>query len=377
MIDNSIVDNHFIANCDRRLSRAARSYVTRKTYLVLSHHFYSANDPSNNSISSSNMESTCNAKTLLSSPAMQMEFYKKALDALMTQPTKCVLNMNPSRDVFWNVDHRSMYQKLSYSKVKRRHVYTCPMCRKQFITLFYLDLHIRNHHDINDLMQNIAKNTNFICPARDICSILGTTTCHLEALKNEPYYARGDLIDFSNKDSVLHMDGNANSKHDMSLAKATKRSYQRQIMDMPCNEQELAQSRMQCLQAMEDCFGGENGHSKDSNGSSSLLSDMQKILCEVKSCQDHLGDIVGDYRNVYDESSLHLLKHGWEYHMSHVYIHDMRVGFSFVFLVMLLGFYVAIINGCFFCTNGGFDRWFIKKRRRTFDHNRQIAKKLD
>jgi hypothetical protein len=245
------------------------------------------------------------------------------------------------------------------------------------MSLFYLDLHVHHHH-VNDLMQNITKMTDFICPAQDICSILGTTTtCHVEALKNEPYYTRGDLVDFANVVSGIQSDGITNSKqHDMSLAKATKRMYQRQIMDMPCNEQELAERQKRCLEAMEDCFGGENDPLKDKSGGN-LLSDMQKILCEVKSCQDHLGDILGDFRNVHDENSFHLLRHGWEHYMNDVYVHDMKAGVGFVFLVILLGFYIAIVNGWCFCTNSSCDRWFVKRRRRTFDHNRRNAKKLD
>jgi hypothetical protein len=365
---SSVVDTPFIANCDRRLSRAARSFVARKTYFILSHHYhFSVNDP--------NIPSTMHDKSLSLSPAMKMRFYKSALDALMTHPNKCILNMNSDKDIFWNIDYHSTYHKLRYSKVKRRHVYTCPICQKHFISLFYLDAHITNHH-IDDLMLNTTQMTYVICPAQDICSILGRSTCHIEALKNEPYYARGDLIDFANMDSEFQSSGISNVKYDVSLAKATKRNYQRQIMDMPCSEQDLAESREQCLKAMEDCFGGDNHQFKEQNGNN-VLHDMQRILCEVKSCQDYFSDILGDSRKMYDESSLHLLKHSWEHHMDHIYFHDMRSGFGFVFLVILLGFYMAIVNGWYCCTITGCDRWFIKKRRRAFDHNRRHGMKID
>ena len=365
---SSVVDTPFIANCDRRLSRAARSFVARKTYFILSHHYhFSVNDP--------NIPSTMHDKSLSLSPAMKMRFYKSALDALMTHPNKCILNMNSDKDIFWNIDYHSTYHKLRYSKVKRRHVYTCPICQKHFISLFYLDAHITNHH-IDDLMLNTTQMTYVICPAQDICSILGRSTCHIEALKNEPYYARGDLIDFANMDSEFQSSGISNVKYDVSLAKATKRNYQRQIMDMPCSEQDLAESREQCLKAMEDCFGGDNHQFKEQNGNN-VLHDMQRILCEVKSCQDYFSDILGDSRKMYGESSLHLLKHSWEHHMDHIYFHDMRSGFGFVFLVILLGFYMAIVNGWYCCTITGCDRWFIKKRRRAFDHNRRHGMKID
>lgn len=372
-------------DCDRRLSRAARSVLLEKTLVVFSHHFKNSSKAKGNPLGHGNNADNeignyprrgKNVDELLFL-SDKMKWFNIALRNTMTQPQKCVLNMDSAVDIFWEIDHFNIYHGIQFVKVKRRNAFTCTVCQRKFSSMFYLDLHFQNHHFHQLVQDSERKGQKIICPAQDLCQVLGELTCHLEALKNEPYYSRGDLFEITFKDVATSISSNKVgpiSEYEMQLAKAVKRNYEREIMDIACNDGELEKSRLYCLEAMNDCFGG--GDTEGIN-QTLLLRDMQNTLCQPKTCLDYLADIRKNGRIKQHENVAHLIKHEWDEHMLHFHQYDMRIGVGFIISLLFLIIYVSWMGG-FNYFNRGFSVWFIKKRRRTFDHNLQKkAKKLD
>jgi len=291
--------------CDRRRSRAARTLLMNKTLPILQqYNAYPITTPS-------------------TSHHELMQTYKAFLTDLMTNSKTCILN--PKLDPFWNEENQYTTVR---SRYKRQTLHKCGLCGKTFLSMYYLDLHMESTHQ-ND---GIHK-ANQICPANQLCNLLGGTLCDREAINSEPYYAPGI---YSPK----------NNGYD---SQTILRDFQRRLHTQPCNETALQESRQYCIESINNCFAGMDG----------LIEDMKGILCETQTCHYHLHMLHSMVESV------HIWKGEWDRH------HDEMNQVSFAFILV---FFV----GCVFMVwrrGASLSGFFRQKPKRKFDLNKR--KKLE
>jgi len=251
--------------CDRRGSRAALSLLMNKTIPILQHY---SNYPLPN-INSNHHD--------------YMQSYKIFISDLITNPSKCILN--PKSDIYWNEELHYSTQPSRYKKQKILH--KCATCGKTFLSRFYLDQHMENKHDLIH-----HHHQERICPANQICKLLGGSLCDRQSLKDEPYYAPG-MYDSSNTGKVS--------------AQSIQRKYQNQIDSQPCDPQTLQMSREFCRDSITTCFAGMDD----------LMNEMDKVLCETHNCRHHLEMLhsvkitVHDMKAEWDRHANELNSFGW------------------------------------------------------------------
>jgi hypothetical protein len=120
-------------------------------------------------------------------------------------------------------------------------VYECLLCDggKLFSSRYYLDRHqARAHPPANATAVGPPTQTRrMICPATDWCSFLARTACHDRALRDEPFYGPG------------------------SGGRRSDRSAARQLLwkqahaVVTCTSTTLAQARIACQHVADTCFG--------------------------------------------------------------------------------------------------------------------------
>jgi hypothetical protein len=136
-----------------------------------------------------------------------------------------------------------------------------------------------------------------ICPANEICKLLGGSLCDRQSLKDEPHYAPG-IYDSSNTDKLS--------------AQSIQRKYQNQIDSQPCDPQTLQISREFCRDSIMECFAGMDD----------LMNEMDLVLCETHNCRHHL-EILHSVK-----VTVHDIKAEWDRHANELN----RFGLGFILL---------------------------------------------
>jgi hypothetical protein len=192
-----------------------------------------------------------------------------------------------------------------------------------------------------------------LCPAKDLCRLLGETLCDRQAFQDEPYYApnivhhSGQSATFMSMSANFATPGNisminndtshtgilptapAPAAQDVHLQQKqqqtpvlyqspvqVRRHYQRLLHSQPCNPVDLKQSRAFCISSLQNCFQGQDD----------LLQEMIDILCETHTCHSHLQML---YSNI---ESVHVLKHKLDMHQNDLE----KWGFKF-WMILCLG----------------------------------------
>jgi hypothetical protein len=182
--------------------------------------------------------------------------------------------------------------------------YQCGLCQKQFLTRFYLDLHMKRKHR-EELLPS-ATESQIICPAQQWCEFL--VDCYDVAVDREPYYSAGS--------------GGWNDYHRHSVASSVRQRIP------PCHEEILQKQLRACRSMVDVCFSHDEG----------LQEYFLRQMCAPQTCQDRLHRIL-----VHSSQSssfvfpLLLLNH-WNRH-------GKFYGFS-VALALLLGS-IAVSGGTF------------------------------
>ena len=239
--------------CDRRLSRAAREIVKRRIVPLLHPRDVTA-------------------------PLADI------LRQYIQDASTCILH--PDRDVLLQdelISRRIPAGSVRLSPTKNLpHWFECGVCGKQFLTPYYLDLHLET-----------AKHSSSqgVCPAVSYCHVLGG--CHDVALELEPFYGRGS--------------GGAGPD-----APQVRQLWSRQARS--CNEHELADSvRPACQQVMNDCFAPDTAR------------DLIVGVCDTLTCHNRLHQLAGHVvRHV------HSWQREWEEHHNH------KVGWMGAAVVVIL-----------------------------------------
>jgi len=275
-------------NCDRRLSRAARSILVNKTLSILQHH-------------DEKIDSLLPLTGL--SETDKLDLYESSMLRLISHSQTCLLN--PKRDMYWQEERRrTTYKPRRRSRDKKLHV--CGLCGKKFVSKYYLDIHVETTHQVENVSKdNIhMHNELIICPGNEICTYLGGSSkvCEKKALENEPFYGSG-----------LHDTKNYYSQ-------SLKRKYQIHIHSKPCKEKELQSSRHGCHEMIETCFGDNF----------SLIHDMSSLLCDTQTCHGQLYDLMESV------VSIHHGRGEWNSH--HEEIGSFGLGFV-TFCILLLFYY--------------------------------------
>ena len=203
------------------------------------------------------------ARTFDQSNRDRMETYEQILTDLITNNDSdgnsegngtCILH--PKRDIFWNEELQ--YTSSKYKKQLTSTLHKCAFCGKTFLSRFYLDFHMEhsptcghNHHDPNLSNHSDNDNARKICPADEICHLLGGKLCDREALEQEPFYAPG--IHNHKRNQGNHL-GHAH------YSQTVLRNFQRKVYDQPCDEVALEASRRYCINSIHACFDvNDNG----------------------------------------------------------------------------------------------------------------------
>lgn len=290
-----------ISNCDRRLSRAARSILINKILPILQHY-----DETIDNIPLSKL-----------SKQDKMDYYESSILSLANNPKTCLLN--PKRDIYWQEEtlHKVVQPRRRHPSQK---LHQCGLCGKKFVSKYYLDLHLDSKH-MND---HVPKESGYeICPAIELCNIIGgQSICSRKALEDEPFYAPG-----------IHYDTNYNDhKHNLH-SQSIKRTYEKDAYSKPCSISDS--SIQQCHDIIETCFGGNDG----------LVRDLNSLLCDTQSCHHQFHSLLNSIVSVH---------HGYEYWDSH---HDEvnSIGYFGIFLIVAVILYYG---------KGSLDKWTEKKFKR-------------
>lgn len=276
------------SQCDRRLSRAARSILVHKTLPILKYYDGILDQSPTSSMSYTD----------------KIDNYKTGILSLMNNPRTCLLN--PNRDMYWHDEN--LHTTIPNSRRKQQHftknrkIHVCGLCGKKFISRYYLDYHVETKHK----GEHVPRHTlHEICPAHEICSKLGHDTCSKQALNDEPYYASG-----------IHSDNDDNVKNNLH-SQRVKRKYQKEIYAEPCSHRNA--NIQACYTMVENCFEGNLG----------LVHDLKSLLCDSQSCYHQLHSIFNPIQ------SIHHGREHWDMH------HDEMnsVGYPFIILTLAGGMY--------------------------------------
>eukprot|EP00957_Ditylum_brightwellii_P204834 15341034-Ditylum_brightwellii.AAC.1 len=219
--------------CNRRLSRAAREILRQDILPILRHYAdpttsqsYSATDASSYLATSSFLSPPLSVKSLPSHPIE----LSTLLTSLLGENTKnCELH--PQRDVHLNQELHSHRTHRVGGRYKSN-LYQCGICRKNFQSKYYLDLHLETTHDYD--------THDKICPADVLCPALGgMQRCERVAFEMEPYYSPGS-------------GGLSSDARHIKLESSSK--LQRLMMESPCHERDMITSRALCTSLFTKCF---------------------------------------------------------------------------------------------------------------------------
>ena len=306
--------NHQDSNCNRRMSRVARSILVHDALPIFKYYHQLINSsPSfpreNQRIAASittdgTLQSSRKSNKRFIQPdnnellhysdrksyATDLQLYSQLFSFIMTRIHEsytdnphCILDY--SRDPYWIEEahfystrartmttlSRFLSSSLVNSQVKLLHV--CGQCGKSFISRQYLDLHwqycqvTKKTHmlstvNVDALSNQHGKvNDTVICPATDWCSFLGI--CPFVAHDIDPIHT----IDKSNNDDNTGIDPR---------------------IHLSCHDLELDKSRTNCYEKIHQCFHVQDD-ANEIQGFHSMVASMEKdliaILCKRQTCQ--------------------------------------------------------------------------------------------
>lgn len=269
-------------DCDRRLSRASREWIRRRIVpLVLSPN--------------------------------------KTVEDQIVHPSTCILH--PNRDMLLSQEEQSYAIPAGSSRMtmtttpsvallpkQQQYWWQCGLCGKTFLTRYYLDLHLETKHTASANAMQEDSRGDAVCPATDICPILGGG-CELMALELEPYYGRG---------------GSGGGGGD---SPSQRRHYwARMAHSSSCNDTFL-QTHVQpaCRQVMENCF------------SSSVAKELSVGVCDTFTCHNRLLHHLAEHAVVVQH--VYMWNDEWDTHYNHT------VGWTGLVVILSLLIYYGCCGG--------------------------------
>ena len=225
-------------HCDRRLSRIARSFIQTEILPILT--LYS---------STSNPTPTPNPTTSL---------LQEIIDNAGTA-SQC--DLSPSRDIY-AVQEQGVRQLTSPSRRSNspQEVFQCGICQKQFVSRYYLDLHMEHHHPIDHHdhdHDHVEDDDYWICPATDLCPKLTGDLygCDEIAERTDPHYGPG-----SGRSTSTTIQPSPKTK-------------------ISCQESLMKHSQQQCYQLFHDCFAPF---------SETLVHELTVSICDRLTCTNKI-----------------------------------------------------------------------------------------
>ncbi len=294
-------------HCNRRLSRAARATLVNRALPILKHYDNHLNEIKLSTLSFDD----------------KMHYYSSSVFNLMTNPKTCLLN--PQRDQYWKEErlHKTM-TKSRNKRFPKQQLHVCGFCGKKFISKYYLDLHVDTIHNTqHDHHESIPQKNRFeICPANELCQILGLNVCEQQAIIDEPYYAPG-----------IHKDDNLYSQ-------SIKRKYLNDAQYQPCNHDK---SIHECHEMFHTCFGDDDVHEKNDG----LIKDLMTLFCDSQSCDTQLDSMLNTVMSIHDG------REEWKKYQDEIYSFGWMHIFYIIFIVI---YYFSTVEKCL-------KKYFLKKKK--------------
>jgi hypothetical protein len=283
-------------DCDRRISRAARSLLVRHLRSILM-----------SATKKYKMDASSNDMDLESATVWQLLEYSLAPQAYSSD-SKCPLL--PSRDSLRHdeehslvllppprntasrlgISIRSALFRIPKTSWWKTPAYQCGFCGKLFISRFYLDRHLDAHHSNATTSQ---QKQSMICPAVSWCP--GLTSCAQHALEIEPYYGPGS-------GQWSHQDRNE-----------VKRHLEAQVRGLSphCDEAVMQQTKRRCSEMMQECFGET---SATEMRQAYIHQHLQQSLCQPISCPDRLHQLFFAATAHSNQAAAMMMQHVHEWH---------------------------------------------------------------
>ena len=315
-------------SCDRRMSRAARSFLFRHLNAILSK--TRKRDP-NDSIETSIWE-------LLDQSLAEKHDHKKcpllpSRDLLRFHEENSIVLLPPPKKGSSRIGMsiRSGFYSLAKRKWQASPWFQCAICGKMFASRFYLDRHLDQHHaqqfqqdhghnDNQQLQSNVdgGSGGDWICPATAWCPAL--PSCSQKALELEPYYGPGS-------------GGLSSDRYDVHR-QLWKEAYP-ELYDAQCDEEIMKQSRRRCYQMIRNCFLSDDNNN-NSERQIDLHRKLEEGLCESISCPDRLHQLFFAATAESNEAAAMMMKtmHEWREDWDDYYEQHHSLGQSGVALLL-------------------------------------------
>ncbi|CAB9499108.1 expressed unknown protein [Seminavis robusta] len=317
-----------VDSCDRRISRAARSLLVRplRSILASAKKFYK-----DDLEEMDNLESATVWKLLEYSLAPHAYAGQKcpllpSLDVLRREEEHSIVLLPPPKSTSsrLGISIRSAMYQLNKRAWWRNAWYQCGFCGKLFNSRYYLDRHLETHHANKTQHEQQPhrddKNT-MICPATTWCK--GLPFCSQHALEIEPYYGKGS-------NGLSYQDRNY-----------IKRQLEQAMQDETAHRDEATMDRtkQQCIQMIQDCFGGES--QQQSSPSVSLQAyihqHLEQSLCQPISCPDRLHQLFFAASSQSNDAAAMMMQHVHEWHDEWEDYYDQHHTVGRLGMAMLLG----------------------------------------
>lgn len=309
-------------NCDRRLSRAARSLLHEKLLTFPT-------------VKSMDLDpSSWSVWQLLS---YVLDDPREKIQASPSCPLLPELDLwkehelnsaVQSYDPINKKDQRTVSGLTSshFARIFRRehpYIYQCLYCQKSFTSRYYLDLHQSTHHP-RSKSHNATSTTNnnsttsttgalSVCPATTWCQFLSMTACHQRALQDEPYYGRGS-------------NGRRKDRYKVE-AKLWKEEHA-----VPCTVAAANAARQTCHRVGELCFASTSPENKE-------FWHQQVCNTASLSCPSHLQQLY--FRSRMDGDLILRQVHEWQQDWTYWYQEHHNVGWmGRLLLLALCAYYI-------------------------------------
>jgi hypothetical protein len=351
-------------DCDRRISRAARSLLARHLRSILMSATKKHQQDTSNDV---DLEVATVWQLLEYSLVPRADFFDSkcpllpSRDRLRHDEEHSLVLLPPPRNTAsrLGISIRSALSNIPKRSWWKTPVYQCGFCGKLFSSRFYLDQHLDTHHS------NAASQQppSMICPAVSWCP--GLPSCSQHALEIEPYYGPG-----SGKWS--HQDRNEVKRH---------LEAQETGLSPHCDEAVMQQTKRRCFEMMQECFGESAGTEKRQ---AYIHQHLQQSLCQPISCPDRLHQLFYAATAHSNQAAAMMMQHVHEWHdeWEDYYAHHHTLGRVGVALVFgILCWYASYLFHA--STNSGSYKWMRQKdpkgtrllKKRSSSSLSQLAKK--
>ena len=291
--------------CNRRMSRTAREIVRRKLLEALRH--------ADTKLVLDRKRRNRNTDKAYQDDDSFSYLLNEVFTRLNIDPRPKSCSLLPSRDIWQNDEEHShivpsrnlrllaMIQHPSRMSGHHRtvgprhygssysvspHWYQCGYCGKVFVTRFYLDQHLNNHHHHESLNPApsdsiIEEQSNMLCPATDWCgTFLSPLACQDRALEWEGYYAPGSggygPDRYSVQQSLRRQVHGANS-----------------TLSSVCRAKDMKKVQQKCYGMLQTCFGPSRDPTDTNQQDDDVLrSILNTTFCASLSCPDRLHQLI-------------------------------------------------------------------------------------